>query len=308
MDRHERRDTLRLLDSYLEALETVQARGAQVVPTHLMNGLQRDVMGVVPGLSVSETIEIIFRQQERYMTVERGNDSPAEQTTTEIELPKQRARLLTDTIKKQLRGDVSLLLSTAHKLRAWAALNYASWEEYVRLEFGLSRRRSYELLDHADVILTIRDAGHVQRIPHLRPFTASQLKPHLEEICQVLLASTSNLEPAAAQQVVDSVIDEWRARCALERATRREAPPVRRTALDLDVTAAGDSHFGAGDVARLTDAILYLSRLPELDVDTARALPLAETVRLTALPAAVSWLSNLNHAVAELSPRIVAIR
>lgn len=301
MDRRERRSHLRMLDSYLEALESLQASGDQSVPASLLGRLQRDVPGVRAGLSVSDTLELVFLAQERHLSVNDREDAGVEEEAgLRLPLPERQARLLTETIKKQLRANVSLLLCTAHNCRAWAALGYSSWEEYVRQEFGLSRRRSYELLDHAQVMLTIRDAGHMRGIPHLRPYTASRLKPHLEEICRVLAAKTSKLEPAAVEQVVGSLIEEWRARFASERIAKSRTQPAT-IVLGLEECTTGGGSLSARDSARLGEAILFLASLPPLDADAARRLDLAESVRATALPAAASWLTKLRCALVETS-------
>jgi hypothetical protein len=302
VDERQRRSHLRLLDSYLEVLETTQARGQRAVPQELFAGLRRDVPGVSASLSVSQSIDLIFREQERYLSG-RG-EGPVKKVGADaggatLALPKRQARLLTETIRKQLRGDISLLLSTAHNRRAWAALGYSSWEDYVRLEFGLSRRRSYELLDHAQVMLTIRDAGHMRETPHIRPYTAGQLKPHLGEICETLLDRTSDVPPAQVTEVVDSVIQEWRIRCANERGIKRAMAAHAKPVSWLDEGADATDRLSTYDAARLEEVIRYLAHLPPLDADAVRELDLTEMVQFGALPSALKWLTQLRQLLQE---------
>ena len=47
----------------------------------------------------------------------------------------------------------------AHDRRAWQALGYPTWEQYVKKEFNLSRSRSYQLLDRAKVTHALFAAG-----------------------------------------------------------------------------------------------------------------------------------------------------
>jgi hypothetical protein len=70
------------------------------------------------------------------------------------------------TITNQIRtqnGRVWSMLSTAHARRAWEAMGYTSWDAYVQAEFGMSRGRSYQLLDQAKVIREIENAIKEQR-------------------------------------------------------------------------------------------------------------------------------------------------
>src|SRR5919106_4677116 len=81
-----------------------------------------------------------------------------EEVCNALHIPAEAARELTNRIKTGLEGifdqiyEVEQLLLEAHNRRAWQALGYKTWEEYVKTEFDLSRRRSYQLLDQARVI------------------------------------------------------------------------------------------------------------------------------------------------------------
>lgn len=67
------------------------------------------------------------------------------------------ARALTDRIRDSVEATWALLLE-AHEQKAWAALGYATWAEYVSAEFNMSRRHSYRLLDHGRVVQAIEEA------------------------------------------------------------------------------------------------------------------------------------------------------
>lgn len=60
------------------------------------------------------------------------------------------ARRLTTEITNAVEC-VWAMLKKAHDGKAWAALAYPSWEEYVRREFQMSKVHSYRLLNYADL-------------------------------------------------------------------------------------------------------------------------------------------------------------
>src|SRR5205085_3735221 len=68
------------------------------------------------------------------------------------------ARAATERIRTATRF-VCLLLLEVHEGRGWLALGYGNWERYVQSEFGMSRSRSYELLDQARGIESGREAS-----------------------------------------------------------------------------------------------------------------------------------------------------
>lgn len=60
------------------------------------------------------------------------------------------AREVTQQIRDSVEN-VWTLLKQAHDGKAWAALGHNSWEEYVRIEFQMSRRHANRLLSYAEV-------------------------------------------------------------------------------------------------------------------------------------------------------------
>jgi hypothetical protein len=89
------------------------------------------------------------------------------------------ARKITDAIRGQV-DRVWRLLVDAHDGQAWVALGYSSWDAYVRAEFGMSRGRSYQLLDQGRVIAAIGDAsGDVSTTVDISERDARDLKDQL---------------------------------------------------------------------------------------------------------------------------------
>lgn len=72
-------------------------------------------------------------------------------------LDRNEAQALTDDIRNHAAAAWTLLIR-AHNGKAWKALGYASWAEYVGAEFNMSRGRSYQILDQARVIQEIEAA------------------------------------------------------------------------------------------------------------------------------------------------------
>lgn len=66
------------------------------------------------------------------------------------------AKALTKQIREHLDGAATLILR-AHKLEAWSVLGYASWLDYARKEFDISKSHAYRLLDHAETVEDLTD-------------------------------------------------------------------------------------------------------------------------------------------------------
>lgn len=73
---------------------------------------------------------------------------------------KAEAQVLTDRIRQNVDQLWALLLD-AHDRRAWKAMGYQTWGEYVGAEFAMGRQRSYQILDQGRVIEAIREVAGV---------------------------------------------------------------------------------------------------------------------------------------------------
>lgn len=92
---------------------------------------------------------------------------------------------------KQLTMDIKststalyVLLKRAHDSKAWVALGYKSWTEYIENEFEFSRTRSYQLINQANVIEVINEASGVE--VYLTESEARSIKKRLPEITEKL--------------------------------------------------------------------------------------------------------------------------
>jgi hypothetical protein len=73
------------------------------------------------------------------------------------EMDPSHARALTDRIKVAVDG-TWLLIQEAYMSRAWAALGYASWDDYCTREFGTSRLR-LPREERQEVVSSMREIG-----------------------------------------------------------------------------------------------------------------------------------------------------
>jgi len=187
------------------------------------------------------------------------------------------AMTLTNQIRAATR-QVCLLLLEAHERRAWVALGYRTWEQYVQSELSISRSRSYELLDQARVVLQLRDAAGVEPIPQVSAYLALRIKPRLGQITDSIRQRVQQRPDQNAVAIVATVLDEQRQQIA----RRREVPRVKR---DLSRILAEDN------LSHLSDAIELLSSMPPPD----RIAALIEDTRFTQghnLEPAVQWLNE----------------
>jgi transposase-like protein len=68
------------------------------------------------------------------------------------------ARAITDQIKQAV-ADLWELIVRAYRERAWAVLDYDSWDEYCRREFATLPSRRVSPEERADIVAGLREAG-----------------------------------------------------------------------------------------------------------------------------------------------------
>jgi len=191
------RSALGELDARLEVLEDASEKGDVVVSRRLARILASTGRGVEIGMPIEDAIEVVYREHETAMAQRPGGSRPrsdrgrawmrpasrgASVAGSEARVPlrlsaglldcvespldPQEARLLTQRINTEM-NQVCLLLAEAHERRAWAAVGYATWDEYVRNDLGSSRSQPYEILDEARALLSNQVASyeHSKRRP-----------------------------------------------------------------------------------------------------------------------------------------------
>ncbi len=140
-------------------------------------------------------------------------------TVAVVILTRVEATVLTDRIRESAEQTWSLLVE-AHEGRAWSALGYGTWAEYVGAEFGMSRSRSYQLIDQAVVI---RELGAVSTDVDITEADARRIKPVLPEVRDELRDRTNpEMSRAEVADVLRKVISEVKEREANDLADKRE--------------------------------------------------------------------------------------
>jgi hypothetical protein len=154
-------------------------------------------------------------------------------------LNREEARELTTHIQS-VTDVMWTLLARAHSGRAWEALGYGSFADYVREEFNMSRSRAYQLLDQAKVIAAIQEAvpegTHIQ----VSEAAARDLKSVIGEVVPEIQERTSGMGQDEAGDMVEDILAEARQR----ELDRREAE--RAASYDEDDEGDGEDFYGGG--------------------------------------------------------------
>ena len=132
-----------------------------------------------------------------------------EEIEIEIIMNKEQAKLLTEDIKSTTSA-LYILLKQAHDEKAWVALGYSTWADYIEQEFDFSRARSYQLINQANVI---EEINHASGIPlHITEREARSIKNRLPEITEKLTKEVkeAGLEPSEASMKAQGIIDQAR--------------------------------------------------------------------------------------------------
>lgn len=127
-------------------------------------------------------------------------------------LTTDQARELTDTIRSTSEV-LYVLLARAHAGKAWEALGYGSFSDYVREEFDMSRSRAYQVLDQSRVIAAIEAAApDGTDMPTISEAAARDLKTIIGEVVPEIEARTAGLPAHEAGQVVEEIVEDYRDR------------------------------------------------------------------------------------------------
>jgi hypothetical protein len=322
------KDVIRSLDACLHCLEDAHERDESRLSAAVATRFGKLVHGLVPGMLISDALDLVFAVQDAYMrsaapgvspvrrgriegeksesSIRRGPIRPTPSATGAFpasdehdqnansarDLTEDEARNLTARIRAGA-ATISILLLEAHERRAWSVLGFDTWAEYVRGELGMSRSRSYELLDHARVMRAIQSAAKMSGIPDISPYSAAQLKHRLPEVTQGISSKSSGVSDDDKQQLISEIVDKALYHVQFERAHLKS---VRKPVGD---SGTAETEYGL-DHPKTASAILDLTQL-YVAVDYLATLPSACSVldlisenegdRLANLSRAVDWLS-----------------
>lgn len=120
-----------------------------------------------------------------------------------------KAHEITDAIRAASAATY-ILLAQAHSGKAFKALGYDTWAEYVKNEFDMSASRSYQLLDLSKAIQMIEAVTPEGTDVKLTEAQARDIKRELPKITEIIREETEGLEADQASEAVDRIIDDIR--------------------------------------------------------------------------------------------------
>lgn len=127
----------------------------------------------------------------------------------EYEMSEGKAREITDAIRAAASATY-ILLAQAHAGKAYKALGYDTWAEYVKEEFDISASRSYQLLDLSKAVQMIEAVTPEGTVVKLTEAQARDIKRELPKITEAIREETDGLEADQATEAVDRIIDDIR--------------------------------------------------------------------------------------------------
>jgi hypothetical protein len=290
----ERRQQLRVLDACLYELENAHESNEKMVSAELADRLLA-VPAIRAGMRITDAIAHVMRAQERYLLPSEHDESGAPRGPA---LTQTEARVLTVRIRTGAQ-QMCLLLLEAYERRAATALGYTTWQRYVKEEFGLSRSRSYELLDLARVMRALGAAAGMPGTPDISPYAARQIKAHLDDVITVVRHRTADARPEALEEIVKRSVDDERARIQRELVPEpvQEARTTSPHRLRVLTPLAGES------LSYIREAIDCLSMLPPA-AELVEQLDAQQICDLSNVVKARRWLEDLARCLDQRWPLV----
>lgn len=139
-----------------------------------------------------------------------GEDDPFALDTIEpAEMTEAEAREITTAIQTAATATY-ILLSQAHEGKAYKAMGYDTWADYVKHEFDLSASRSYQLLDLSKAVKMLEEAAPEGTEVKLTEAQVRSLKKELPQITEEVKEATSGKDPDQASEIIGEIIEDRR--------------------------------------------------------------------------------------------------
>lgn len=119
------------------------------------------------------------------------------------------AKELTEQIRSMATATY-VLVKRAYDYKAWMALGYDSWGDYVTSEFSISRSRSYQLINQAKVIEAISESAPDGTSVTITEAQARDVERALPKITDRVKKETAGQDPEEAGETIDGIIDDAR--------------------------------------------------------------------------------------------------
>lgn len=186
----------------------------------------------------------------------------------DYEMNERQAQEITEAIRSAATATY-ILLAQAHKHKAYKALGYDTWADYINEEFDMSAQRSYQLLDLSRAIELIEDSTPEGTEVKLTEAQARDIKRELPKITEQIKEETKGLSPEDAAEVAESIIEDAREqKKAEEKAAKEKAKALEDAETEgyqAGLEAAADAMLEADRPDGMTD--IADDGLIEVDVD-----------------------------------------
>lgn len=168
-----------------------------------------------------------------------NNDNPGD-------LTREEAEELTASIQSTVTA-VYVMLARAHQGRAYRALGYDTWEQYVKDQFDFSVRKSYRLLNLAETVKAIEEAAPTDTPISITITEAQDIKRELPKVTARVKEETAGKTPEESAEIIQTIVDDTRAATqgnppaeslTTPEDTPQAAPETKNKDEDEDVAAA----------------------------------------------------------------------
>lgn len=174
----------------------------------------------------------------------------------DYEMSEGKAREITDAIRAASAATY-ILLAQAHAGKAFKALGYETWADYVKAEFEISASRSYQLLDLSKAIQMIEAVTPEGTQVKLTEAQARDIKRELPKITEIIRDETEGLEADQASEAVDRIIGDIRDQKKLDddaiAEREKNLAEAEQDGYHKGLEAAADSLLEADAAGSMTD-------------------------------------------------------
>ena len=182
----------------------------------------------------------VVEADDEALTVEADDEALSDELVVhEDQLSESKARELTDAIKSAATA-TWILIAQAHEGKAYLALGYSTWADYIKTEFDLSTQRSYQLLDLSKAVKEIESVAPDGTKVKLTEAQARDIKRELPEITEKIIR-----EARADKKAEDDAIE------LKEKSVQDARDEGRREGIEAaaDAMLEADKPEGMGDDA-----------------------------------------------------------
>lgn len=136
-------------------------------------------------------------------------DSADLELVDDNDLTRDEAEEITNAIKSTAIA-LHALLARAHEGKAYRALGYGTWKEYIDSEFDFSTQRAYQLLNLDRTIKAIEEVAPDGYQAKITEAQARDIKRELPKITEQIAEQTQGMSAEDSHGVIEDIINEQR--------------------------------------------------------------------------------------------------